>query len=68
MITKYKKVIVPENGAMPYSLVEFTYNGETKIIRVDSKRVWEIHKEEMIEYAKKHWNKLDRFIETENEE
>lgn len=68
MKTMYKKVIVPENGAMPYSLVEFIYNGETKIIRVDSKRVWEAHKEEMIEYAKKHWNELDRFIETEQEE
>lgn len=63
--TKFVKWVVPKNGAMPYILVEFCYKDDKKLLRIDSKRVWEEYKEKMIEYAKNHWQEIDRFVESE---
>ena len=65
MRTKFLKWVTPKNGAKPYVLVEFCFKNEKKLLRIDSKRVWEEYKEEMIKYAKNHWEELDRFVESE---
>lgn len=64
MKQKFMKWVAPDNGAMPYILVELSHKHEKKIVRVDSCKAWLKHRKEILDFANENWRDLRRFEET----
>lgn len=66
METKLLKCVIPKNGSMPYYLVEFKHNNETKIIRTDI-NAFKYEYDKLLLWTEKEWNtgKFESCIERE---